>query len=87
METKEIKVVEKAVVETTEEIAAAVPKTGWKKAGIVGAIILGGYVAYKYGIKPLMSKSKTEEEELVVTSEEIDETDDYTEDVDVEEAE
>lgn len=57
MDTNEIMVNE--VIETTEEIATASSGKGFKVAAGVGLTVLGGFVAYKYVIKPVIAKIKT----------------------------
>jgi hypothetical protein len=48
----------KEVVEATEEIATGFGK-GFKVAVGIGLAVLGGGIAYKYVIKPIVAKIKT----------------------------
>lgn len=51
------------VIEVTEEIATAGFGKGFKVAAGVGLTVLGGFVAYKYVIKPVVAKIKTKKEQ------------------------
>ena len=74
MDTNEIMVNEE-VIETTEGIATASSGKGFKVAAGVGLTVLGGFVAYKYVIKPVMAKIKAKKEQQRI-NEEVDEFDD-----------
>lgn len=60
MNNNEIMVNEDAI-EVTEEIATAGFGKGFKVAAGVGLTVLGGFVAYKYVIKPVVAKIKSQE--------------------------
>ena len=60
METNEIMMNEE-VIETAEEIVRKSPNKALKVAGIGGVAVLGGFVAYKYVIKPAVAKFKRNE--------------------------
>ena len=45
---------------TNEVIATASSRKGFKLAAGVGLTVLGGFVAYKYIIKPVIAKIKTQ---------------------------
>lgn len=62
MENKEI-MVNEDVIEVTEEIATAGYGKGFKIAAGVGLAGLGGWLAYKYVVKPIVAKIKTEKEQ------------------------
>lgn len=62
MDTNEIMVNEE-VIEVTEEIANASFGKGFKVAAGIGLTALGGFVAYKYVIKPVMAKIKAKKEQ------------------------
>ena len=64
---EEIKVNE--VIETTEEIATASSGKGFKVAAGVGLTVLGGFVAYKYVIKPIAAKIKAKKEQRGINAE------------------
>ena len=51
------------VIEVTEEIATAGFGKGFKVAAGVGLTVLGGFVAYKYVIKPVVAKIKAKKEQ------------------------
>lgn len=51
------------VIEVTEEIATAGFGKGFKVAAGVGLTALGGFVAYKYVIKPMVAKIKAKKEQ------------------------
>jgi hypothetical protein len=74
MDTNEIMVNEE-VIETTEGIATASSGKGFKVAAGVGLTVLGGFVAYKYVIKPVMAKIKAQKEQQRINSE-VDDFDD-----------
>lgn len=74
MNTNEIMVNEE-VIETTEGIATAGSGKGFKKAAGVGLIVLGGFVAYKFVIKPVVAKIKTKKEQRRINKE-VDNLDD-----------
>ena len=62
MDTNEI-MVNEDVIETTEEIATASSGNGIKKAVGTGLTLLVGFVAYKYVIKPVVTKIKAKKEQ------------------------
>ena len=62
MDTNEI-MVNEDVIEVTEEIATAGFGKGFKVAAGVGLTALGGFVAYKYGIQPMVAKIKAKKEQ------------------------
>lgn len=68
MDTNEIMVNEE-VIETTEGIATASSGKGFKVVAGVGLIVLGGFVAYKYVIKPVMAKIKAKKEQQRINAE------------------
>ena len=68
MDTNEIMVNEE-VIETTEEIATASSGKGFKVAAGVGLTVLGGFVAYKYVIKPVIAKIKAKKEQQGINEE------------------
>ena len=74
MDTNEIMVNEE-VIETTEEIATASSGKVFKVAAGVGLTVLGGFVAYKYVIKPVVAKIKTKKEQRRINKE-VDNLDD-----------
>jgi len=51
------------MVNETEEIATAGSGKGFKVAAGVGLTVLGGFVAYKYVIKPVVAKIKAKKEQ------------------------
>ena len=51
------------VIEVTEEIATAGFGKGFKVAAGVGLTSLGGFVAYKYAIKPIVAKIKAKKKQ------------------------
>ena len=57
------------VIETTEEIATASSGKGFKVAAGVGLTVLGGFVAYKYVIKPVIAKIKAKKEQQMINAE------------------
>ena len=74
MNTNEIMVNE--VIETTEGIATASSGKGFKvTARGISLTVLGGFVAYKYVIKPVIAKIKTKKEQRMI-DEEVDDFDD-----------
>ncbi|MFA7675056.1 MAG: hypothetical protein WCY38_03220 [Endomicrobiia bacterium] len=68
MDTNEIMVNEE-VIETTEGIATASSGKGFKVAAGVGLTVLGGFVAYKYIIKPMVAKIKAKKEQQKMDAE------------------
>ena len=75
MNTNEIMVNEE-IIEATEEIATASSGKGFKVAAGVGLTVLGGFVAYKYVIKPVMAtKIKAKKEQQRINAE-VDDFDD-----------
>lgn len=74
MDTNEIKVNEE-VIDTTEEIATASSGKGFKVAAGVGLTVLGGFVAYKYVLKPVIAKIKAKKEQQMIDAE-VDDFDD-----------
>lgn len=74
MNTNEM-MVNEDVIEVTEEIANAGFGKGFKVAAGVGLTVLGGFVAYKYVIKPVMAKIKTKKEQQRINAE-VDDFDD-----------
>jgi hypothetical protein len=74
MDTNEIMVNEE-VIETTEGIATAGSGKVFKVAAGVGLTVLGGFVAYKYVIKPVMAKIKDKKEQQRINAE-VDDFDD-----------
>lgn len=62
MDTNEIMVNEE-VIDVTEEIANAGFGKGFKVIAGIGLTALGGFVAYKYVIKPVMAKIKAKKEQ------------------------
>lgn len=68
MNTNELMVNEE-VIETTEEIATAGSGKGFKVAAGVGLTVLGGFVAYKYVIKPVIAKIKAKKGQQRVNEE------------------
>ncbi len=79
MNTNEIMVNEE-VIEVTEEIATAGSGNGIKMAAGIGLAVLGGVVAYKYLVKPMVVKIKAKKEQQKIDAE----FDDY-EDAEIEE--
>jgi hypothetical protein len=67
MDTNEIMVNE--VIETTEGIATASSGKGFKVTAGVGLTVLGGFVAYKYVIKPVIAKIKAKKEQQGINEE------------------
>ena len=74
MNTNEIMVNEK-VIETTEGIATAGSGKVFKVVAGVGLTVLGGFVAYKYVIKPVVAKIKAKKEQQRINAE-VDDFDD-----------
>ena len=74
MDTNEIMVNEE-VIDITEGIATASSGKGFKVAAGVGLTVLGGFVAYKYVIKPVMAKIKDKKEQQRINAE-VDDFDD-----------
>jgi len=75
MDTNEIMVNEE-VIKTTEEIATASSGKGFKVAAGVGLTVLGGFVAYKYIIKPIIAKIKAKHGETIELKDDEDDEDD-----------
>ena len=75
MDTNKIMVNEE-VIEVTEEIATAGYGKGFKVAAGIGLTVLGGFIAYKYVIKPIVAKIKAKKEQQKIDKEfdEIDES-------------
>jgi len=67
MNTNEIMVNEK-VIETTEGIATAGSGKVFKVVAGVGLTVLGGFVAYKYVIKPVIAKIKAKKEQQRISA-------------------
>jgi hypothetical protein len=63
MDTNEI------MVNETEGIATAGSGKGFKVAAGVGLTVLGGFVAYKYVIKPVIAKIKAKKEQQRINAE------------------
>ena len=74
MDTNEIMVNEE-VIETTEEIATASSGKGFKVATTISLTVLGGFIAYKYVIKPVVAKIKAKKEQQRINAE-VDDFDD-----------
>ena len=74
MDTNEIMVNEE-IIETTEGIATASSGKGFKVAARVSLTVLGGFVAYKYVLKPVIAKIKAKKEQQMI-DEEVDDFDD-----------
>lgn len=68
MDTNEIMTNEE-VIETTEEIVTASSGKTFKVVAGVGLTVLGGVVAYKYVIKPLVAKIKAKKEQQKIEPE------------------
>ena len=68
MDTNEIMVNEE-VIEATEEIATAGSGNGIKMAAGIGLAVLGGVVAYKYIVKPMVAKIKAKKEQQKIDAE------------------
>ena len=68
MDTNEIMVNEE-VIETTEGIATAGSGKVFKVVAGVGLTVLGGFVAYKYVIKPVIAKIKAKKEQQRINAE------------------
>ncbi|MDD2298576.1 MAG: hypothetical protein PHU69_02935 [Fermentimonas sp.] len=68
MNTNEIMVNEE-VIEVTEEIATAGSGNGIKMAAGIGLAVLGGVVAYKYLVKPMVAKIKAKKEQQKIDAE------------------
>ena len=68
MDTNEIMVNEE-VIETTEGIATAGSGKVFKVVAGVGLTVLGGFVAYKYVIKPVIAKIKAKKEQQMINAE------------------
>nr|DAQ19133.1 MAG TPA: Type II secretion system, protein M [Caudoviricetes sp.] len=81
MENNEIMVNEE-VIEATEEIANAGVSKGFKVAVGIGLTALGGVIAYKYVIKPLVAKIKAKKAQQEINEETIDLPDDEIEVID-----
>lgn len=62
MDTNEI-MVNGEVIEVTEEIATASFGKGFKVTAGIGLTALGGFVAYKYVIKPVIAKIKAKKKQ------------------------
>ncbi len=68
MDTNEIMVNEE-IIETTEGIATAGSGKVFKVVAGVGLTVLGGFVAYKYVIKPVIAKIKAKKEQQMINAE------------------
>ena len=68
MNTNEI-MVNGDVIEVTEEIATAGSGKGFKVTAGIGLTVLGGFVAYKYVIKPMVAKIKAKKEQQKMDAE------------------
>ena len=68
MDTNEIMVNEE-VIEATEEIATASSGNGIKMTAGIGLAVLGGVVAYKYIVKPMVAKIKAKKEQQKIDAE------------------
>ena len=68
MDTNEI-MVNEDVIEVTEEIATAGSGKGFKVTAGIGLTVLGGFVAYKYVIKPMVAKIKAKKEQQMMDAE------------------
>ena len=68
MDTNEIMVNEE-VIETTEGIATAGSGKVFKVTAGVGLTVLGGFIAYKYVIKPVIAKIKAKKEQQMINAE------------------
>lgn len=68
MSTNEIMVNEE-VIETTDGIATAGSGKVFKVVAGVGLTVLGGFVAYKYVIKPVIAKIKNKKEQRRINAE------------------
>jgi len=68
MNTNEMMVNEE-VIEATEEIATAGSGKVFGVAARVGLTVLGGFVAYKYVIKPMVAKIKAKKEQQRINAE------------------
>ncbi len=75
MDTNEI-MVNDEVIEVTEDIANAGSGKAIKVAAGIGLTVLGGFVAYKYVIKPVVAKIKAKKEQQKMMNEEFDDFDD-----------
>lgn len=82
MENNEIMVNEE-VMEATEEIATAGVSKGFKVAVGIGLAAIGGVIAYRYVVKPLVAKikakraqSEIDKEPVILEENEFGETDD-----------
>jgi len=67
MDTNEIMVNEE-IIETTEGIATAGSGKVFKVVAGVGLTVLGGFVAYKYVIKPVIAKIKAKKEQQMINA-------------------
>jgi len=79
MDNNEIMVNELEVIETTKEIATT--GKGFKVAAGVGLTVLGGFIAYKYIIKPIVAKikaKKARQETIELEYDEFEEIDEKT---------
>lgn len=65
METKDL-VMNEEVVEVVEEVAMKDSGKVLKKLGAIGAIAGGGYLIYRFAVKPIVKKIKARNEETVV---------------------
>ena len=68
MDTNKIMVNEE-VIEATGEIATAGSGNGIKMAAGIGLAVLGGVVAYKYLVKPMVVKIKAKKERKAMEEE------------------
>lgn len=71
METNEIMVNEEDMTITEEMIATASSSKGFKVAVGVGLAVVGGVVAYKYVIKPIVAKIKAKKEQQRINEEDV----------------
>ena len=74
MDTNEI-MANEDVIDTTEEIATASSGKVFKVTAGAGLTVLGGFVAYKYLIKPVVAKIKAKKEQQKINAE-VDDFDD-----------
>lgn len=74
MDTNEI-MANEDVIETTEEIAKVGSKKVFEAVAGIGLTVLGGFVAYKYVIKPMAAKIKAKKEQQRINAE-VDDFDD-----------
>lgn len=55
-------VVNEEVIEAVEDVAVKDSSKVLKKLGAIGLIVGGGYLVYKYGVKPIVKKIKDKKE-------------------------